>query len=151
MITGKYKYIHRRGNSVIATGEIENMVVDVGANALLDVMFYGASQSTAWFIGLIEDNSPVLDQTDALDNHPGWTEIFDRQQWAISSNAVNREITGQAVFTAGAAGDVAGAFLCNIQTGTSGTLHSQQLFNAPVNMISGDTLTVYYTSEERYV
>lgn len=151
MITGRFKYVHKRGDSVIAEGEIENMVVDVGANALLDVMFYGVTQSTAWFIGLIEDNSAVLDQTDALDNHPGWTEIFDRQQWSISANAANREITGQAVFTASADGDVAGAFLCNVQTGTTGTLHSQQLFNTPVNMINGDTLTVYYTSEERYV
>ena len=151
MITGRFKYVHKRGDNVIGEGEIDNMVVDTGANALLDVMFNGATQSTVWYIGLIEDNSAVLDKTDALDNHPGWSELFTRESWAISASAVNREITGQALFTATASGNVAGAFLCNVQTGTTGTLHSQQLFNAPVNMVNGDTLTVYYTSEERYV
>jgi hypothetical protein len=147
---GKYRFVQRRNGEVIADVEGYNMVVDDGANEVLDVMFGSNAKSNNWYIGLIEDGSYVFDPTDGLDSHPGWTEstIASRVQWTISNPASTRSITGEALFNITADGDISGGFLCNQQTGTNGILHSQKLFPAPLNMLTGDTLTVYYTAEE---
>ena len=94
---------------------------------------------------------------DTLASHSGWTEFtdysgnrkavtFGTATTADPSVIANSAAPSQFSIT-GSGGVVAGAFLCNVATGTSGVLFSASDFQSPGDrtVVSGDTLTVTYT------
>lgn len=52
---------------------VANLVTTQGLNHLLDVTFKGATQITAWYVGLKGTGSPAAGDTHA--SHSGWTEV----------------------------------------------------------------------------
>ncbi|MCE5335476.1 MAG: hypothetical protein LLG06_12910 [Desulfobacteraceae bacterium] len=129
----------------------ENLVVNAGLNHLLDVVFHAATQITTWYVGLV-GASPTYAAGDILASHSGWTEFpsytgnrqefnegaASSQQISNSGNAASFAITGS--------GTVAGAFICSVNTGTSGTLFCAASFSQGAKSVSnGDTVNVTYT------
>lgn len=124
-------------------GDGKNLIMNQGANYLLNAAMVNATQSPGWFIGLTT-GSPVPSLTDTLSAH-GWTEQQGyteaaRQGWNIQSSTA-RALTNtasKAVFTANADGVVVGgAFLCDNSTkgGSSGNL-----FGCAANPAGNQTL-----------
>lgn len=134
--------------------EIENLVTNEGLNYILDAGLSGASPDTTWFIGLISA-TPTVAAGNTLASHAGWTEVtaYDegaRQAWVdggVSSQSVSN-VGSPAVFTISADGtDVGGAFLCGVNSGTSGTLYAAGAFTAGNKSLDdGDTLEVTFTA-----
>lgn len=134
-----------------------NLVVNEGLQDMNDEYFAGSGYTAAWYLGLV--TGPGSGNTyaagDTLASHAGWTEYtnysgnrqsitFDSITTADPSVASN---TTPVQFTiSGAGGVVAGAFLTNVATGTSGVLFSVSNFTSPGDrtVVSGDTLNVTY-------
>ncbi|MCE5334107.1 MAG: hypothetical protein LLG06_05915 [Desulfobacteraceae bacterium] len=129
----------------------ENLVVNAGLNHLLDVVFHGVSQISPWYMGLI-GASPTYAAADTLASHAGWTEFTgytgNRQEFnegAASSQQISNS-GNAASFAIMGSGTVAGAFICSVNTGTSGTLFCEANFSQGAKSVSnGDTVNVTYT------
>jgi hypothetical protein len=122
--------------------------------------YFKASGYTAtWYLGLIlgPGSSTTIAAGDTLALHGGWTEYTDYAgnrpaiTFGTPTTADPSVITNSATPTSfsisGAGGTIAGAFVCNAATGTSGVLFSASDFQAPGDriVVSGDTLNVTYT------
>jgi hypothetical protein len=138
--------------------EAHNLVVNEGLQYMNDTFFAGSTYTAAWYLGLV--TGPGAGNTyaaaDTLASHAGWTEYTDYSgnRGSItfgSATAADPSViaNGSPVsFTiSGAGGVVAGAFLTDVATGTSGTLFSVSNFQSPGDrtVVSGDTLNVTYT------
>lgn len=125
--------------------EGENLVTTVGKNDILDKYFKGSAYSATWFIGLKGAGTEVVGDT--LASHAGWAEIT---AYTGTRKAVTWGTVSAGSLTASSAGSfaitgtttVAGAFLCNVTSGTSGILYSVEDFASPRSLASGDTLNV---------
>jgi hypothetical protein len=138
--------------------KIQNIVVTVGKANLLNVYLAAATQSTTWYLGLVDGAStPTYNVTNTIGvgGHPGWTENTgyagaNRPTAAFTVTATNSISTGATSFTINASGIIAGALLVNDSTkgGTTGTLYSVGNFTGDVSrsVISGDSLIVTYTA-----
>jgi len=170
-ITGHYdvKCLDVDGN-VKWEDEIKNLVVTVGKNNLLDVYLGSSTQTTAWYMGLV-DNASFLgySATDTLASHAGngtttgWLEYLN---YTISGSSTNRAAaawnaasSGSKASTAttftisGAGGTVLGAIMCTTQArntssnGGAGILYSAGSFTGSSRAVTaGDTLLVTYTA-----
>ena len=90
-------------------------------------------------------------------SHAGWTEFTDytgdRKAVTFGTattadpSVIDNTAAAVSFTVSGAAGVVAGAFLCSVATGTSGVLFSGSDFASPGDrtVVSGDTLNVTYT------
>lgn len=134
-----------------------NLVVNEGLEDMNDKYFTGSAYTATWFLGLVTgpgaNNTYVAANT--LASHAGWTEYtdysgnrqsitFDSITLADPSVASN---TSAVQFTiSGAGGTIAGAFLTDVATGTSGVLFSVSNFTSPGDrvVVSGDTLNISY-------
>jgi hypothetical protein len=140
------------------TGTMSNLVVSEGLAYMNDVLFTGSSYGADWYLGLITGpaSGTSFAAADTLASHAGWTEFagYSGSRKAVtfgsatiatpsvitsSGSPSSFAITGTAV--------VAGAFLCNVSSGTSGELFSEADFDSPGDrsVVSGDTLNVSYT------
>jgi hypothetical protein len=140
------------------TGDMSNLVVDEGLQDMNTKYFKGSTYTAAFFLGLITGpaSGTTFAPEDSLASHAGWTEFTsytgdrkavtfgnatDASPSLINSTASPSSfaITGTAV--------VAGAFLCTVNSGTSGVLFSEADFDAPGDrsVVSGDTLNVSYS------
>lgn len=135
-----------------------NLVVNEGLEDMNTQYFTGSAYTAAWFLGLVTGpgSGNTYAAADTLASHAGWTEYtdysgnrqsitFDSITLADPSVASN---TSAVQFTiSGAGGTIAGAFLTNVATGTSGVLFSVSNFTSPGDrvVVSGDTLNVSYT------
>lgn len=151
---GKFHCEIRRKGITIDTFEVPNLVTNEGLNALLDIMFHGATQITAWFVGLFEGNyTPVAGVTAATitaastectaytsSTRPAYDEA------AASSQAITNSAS-RASFVMNATKTVYGVFLVSNSTksSTSGTLFSAARFSTAKTLDSGDELLVTYT------
>lgn len=149
---GVYTLEHYRDGKLLATLELENGIVDVGANNLLDVMFGGATVTDPWYIGLI-DTGATLAVADTMASHAGWMEFIayteaTRQAWD-EATAAARAITNSTdtEFTINAAGTVYGIFLVSdsAKSGVAGTLWSTAAYTAGLVVANLDVLKVTYT------
>ena len=136
-----------------------NLVVNQGLQDMNTTYFKGSAYTAAWYLGLITGPSSgtTIAAADTLASHVGWTEFtnYSGNRKAITFGtattadpSVIDNSAASAQFTiSGAGGVVAGAFLCNVATGTSGVLFSASDFLSPGDrtVVSGDTLTVTYT------
>lgn len=135
-----------------------NAVVSLGLHTILDVMFDADTQTTQWFIGLVND-TPTFAAADIMTSHAGWTEFIaysetTRPEWAPGEPATSPPITVTNATTrdysiTGTSGQiVAGMFLCSDSAinGTAGILWGEALFSAGDQTVGGgDTLRVTYT------
>lgn len=133
-----------------------NLVVNQGLKDLNDKYFSGSSYTATWYLGLVNASpSPTYAAGDTLATHAGWSETtsyvgnrkavtFGAATLADPSVISNTAVPSQ--FSMNGTVTVAGAFLCNAATGTSGILFSVSSFQAPGNrsVVSGDTLSVTY-------
>ena len=137
------------------TEVIENTVVTVGKAMLLNTMFASGSQSTTWYLGLVDGAStPTYAITDTMSSHSGWTENVTysnstRPTATFSTTASNSISTSASSFNINGTATMAGAFMVNNSTksGTTGTLYSAGSFSAGNrSVLNGDTLNVTYTA-----
>ncbi len=136
-----------------------NLVVNTGLQDMNTKYFSGSSYTAAWYLGLITGpgSGTSIAASDTLASHAGWTEFtnysgnrkavtFGTATTADPSVIDNSGAPSQFTITS-SGGVVAGAFLCNAASGTSGILFSASDFQSPGDrtVVSGDTLTVTYT------
>jgi hypothetical protein len=129
--------------------EAHNLVVNVGLNHVLNVVFNEATQEANWYIGL--KNAGSIAATDSLNSHPGWTEFSDYSEGArqlynvpeTSSQSLTNS-SNKATFSISGSGTIAGAIICSEIGGTSGILLCAADFASSRSVISGDTLEVTY-------
>ena len=132
-----------------------NLVVNEGLQDMNTQYFKGVTYSAAWYLGLITGPGPsTIAAGDTLASH-AWTEdtaysgnrkavtfgtasLADPSVISNSGSPSQFSMTGTTV--------IAGAFLCSVNTGTSGILFSASDFQAPGDrsVVSGDTLNVTY-------
>ena len=135
-----------------------NLVVNTGLQSMNTQFFTGATYTAAWYIGLVNGTSATTTFSggDTLATHAGWTEnadyvgnrksaSFGAATLADPSNINNS--ASAASFTMNANATIAGAFLANVATGTSGLLFSAADFQAPGDrtVVSGDVLNITYS------
>lgn len=136
--------------------EFHNLVVNQGLQDMNSKYFKSVGYTAAWYLGLVSGAStPTYAAGDTLASHAGWTEnanyVDTRKQvtFGTATTADPSVISNSAsvsVFTMTTNGTViAGAFLCNAATGTSGVLFSAGNFSGGNKSVdSGDTLNVTY-------
>jgi hypothetical protein len=138
--------------------EFPNLVVNEGLQDLNNKYFKGVTYTAAWFLGLVTGpgSGTTYNAGDTLATHAGWTEFtdysgnrkavtFGTPTLADPSVIDNSGSPSQFVIS-GAGGTVAGAFLANVATGTSGILFSEGDFTGGDKIVaSGDTINVTYT------
>lgn len=106
----------RDGNLKWVQRNLKNIVTYQGRNALLDVMFHGATQIATWYVVIFEDNhTPAVGDTYAV---PGYTEstAYDeatrpeyQEAAAVSQSTTNS--ANKATFTINATKTIYGAAL----------------------------------------
>ena len=139
--------------------QMHNLVVNTGLQHMNTQYFKGIAYTAAFYLGLVTGpgSSTTYAAADTLAAHAGWTEFtnysgtrkavtFGTATTADPSVISNSAAPAQFSIT-GAGGTVAGAFLCTVASGTSGTLFSEADFQSPGDrvVVSGDTLNVTYT------
>lgn len=136
-----------------------NLVVNQGLQTMNATYFAAATQVPTWYVGLITGpgSGTTIAAGDTLASHAGWTEFTNytgNRKTAVFATATTADpsvVTNSAspasFIISGGGGTVAGAFLCSVATGTSGTLFSASDFQSPGDraVVAGDTLNVTYT------
>ena len=135
-----------------------NLVVNTGLQDMNTKFFTGSAYTAAWYLGLVNGTSAstTFSGGDTLATHAGWTEnssytgnrkavTFGAATLADPSNINNA--SSAASFTMNANATIAGAFLTNVATGTSGLLFSVSDFQSPGDrtVVSGDVLNITYS------
>lgn len=139
--------------------QTHNLVVNEGLDDMNTKYFTGSSYTAVWYLGLISGTGPVIDGTDTLASHGGWTEVPVTTGYTGNRKAVTfggaTTANPSVISNSGSASQfamlgtytVSGAFLCSVASGTSGVLFSASAFGSPGDrsVVSGDTLNVTYT------
>jgi hypothetical protein len=151
---GKVKMQHVRNGEVLQEIPFPNGIVDVGMNALLDIMFHGETQIPTWYIGLINNSGfTALSNADTMASHAGWAEFTDydegtRGEWTEGA-AATRSITNSSavVFTIDNAGTLKGIFVTSNSTksGSTGTLWATASFAANLTVAPSDEIRILYS------
>jgi hypothetical protein len=132
----------------------KNLVVNEGLQDMNTKYFKGSTYTAAWYLGLVTD-PPTFAAGDTLASHAGWTEFtnYSGNRKAVTFGtattadpSVIDNNSSQASFSITGTATIAGAFLTNVDTGTSGILFSEAEFESPGDrsVVSGDTLNVKY-------
>lgn len=138
---------------------VPNLVVNEGLQSMNTQYFKGSAYTAGWYMGLITGPgaSTTIAAADTLASHAGWTEFtnYSGNRPAVTfgtastadPSVISNSATPSSFSISGGGGIVAGAFLCTVTTGTSGTLFSASDFQSPGDrtVASGDTLNVTYT------
>lgn len=137
---------------------IDNTVVNVGLQDMNTKYFKGASYTAAWYLGLIQGpgSGVTIAAGDTLATHAGWTEstAYSGSRPAVTfgtattaNPSVIDNTASPSVFNINGTATIAGAFLCNAASGTSGILFSAAKAQSPGDraVYSGDILTVTYS------
>ena len=151
---GKYTGRIIRAGEVIDEFEYENLVTNEGLNYTLNVALFGATQLSAWYLGIFSGNyTPAATDTAATlpgnstessaytsSTRPTWTQVAATGQSITNSAA-------RAAFTFNATATIYGAFLVSSATigGTSGTSFSAARFSTSKNVVALDELLLTYT------
>jgi len=130
----------------------KNLVTTVGLNHVLSSTLDGATQITAWYVGLKGAGSAAAGDTMA--SHSGWTEVVAYSQAVRQTLTLGTAAAGsidntasKATYSINGTATVAGAFINsnNAKSGTAGTLYGVVDFGSSRAVISGDTLEVTVT------
>lgn len=153
---GRFIVEHRdKTGKLLKKLDITNAIVNEGKDALLDIMFGGATQKTTWYIGLIDDAGfTTLDVTHTHDSHAGWTENEDyteanRPAWdeAAASGQSMASATPTVFSIDTNLTALNGIFVSEFNTKGSvaaGILWSEASFGAVLNTNDGDTVNITY-------
>ena len=130
----------------------KNLVTTVGLNHVLSSTLDGATQITAWYVGLKGAGSAAAGDTMA--SHSGWAEVVAYSQAVRQTLTLGTAAAGsidntasKATYSINGTATVAGAFINSnsAKSGTAGTLYGVVDFGSSRAVISGDTLTVTVT------
>jgi hypothetical protein len=130
----------------------KNLVTTVGLNHVLSSTLDGATQITAWYVGLKAAGSAAAGDTMA--SHSGWTEVVAYSQAVRQTLTLGTAAAGsidntasKATYSINGTATVAGAFINSnsAKSGTAGTLYGVVDFGSSRAVISGDTLEVTVT------
>ena len=139
-----------------------NLVVNEGLQDMNAKYFEGSSYTAAWYLGLVEGpgSGTTYAAGNTLASHSGWTELvagtaYSGNRKAVVWNATSPTSANPSVASNSDAPSsfgmlvngtvVAGAFLCNVNSGTSGVLFSAGDFTGGDKSVdAGDTLNVTY-------
>jgi hypothetical protein len=139
------------------TETFHNIVVNQGLQDMNTKYFVGSAYTAAWYLGLVQGpgGSNTYAAGDTLPTHAGWTETaaYSGSRKAVTFGtattadpSVISNSASVASFAMNATVTVAGAFLTNVASGTSGILFSVGSFTGGDKFVdSGDTLNVTYT------
>jgi len=153
-IRGKYTFERWSpwGTRICRT-EFYNDIVNEGLNHILNVQFYGATQITTWYLGLIGGSSVTIDEDDTSASHSGWTEDTNysestRQAWspAESTGELSRN-TSPVRYTMDAQTTIRGLFITSSSVAANdatGTLWSAAVLDAVQAVSIGESLKCYY-------
>jgi len=135
-----------------------NLVVNEGLQDLNNKYFKGVTYSAAWYLGLVTGpgSGTTYAAGDTLVTHGGWTEFtnYSGNRKAVTfgsptladPSVISNTASPSSFVISGAGGTVAGAFLTNVSSGTSGILFSEGDFTGGDKLVaSGDTINVTYT------
>lgn len=135
-----------------------NLVVNTGLQMMNTQFFSGSAYTAQWYLGLVNGaaTSSTFSGGDTLASHVGWDEntnysgnrkaiTFGAATLADPSNINNASAAVSFTMTSNAT--ICGAFLANVNTGTSGVLFSVSDFQAPGDrtVVTGDVLNVTYS------
>jgi hypothetical protein len=137
--------------------DFHNLVPVQGLQYMNASFFTAVGYTTALYFGLITGPGSGTSYlfSDTLASHAGWTEssvVGSRK--AITFSTPTTPVTNlpsvttgtAAVFTVASATTIAGAFVTNASTGTSGVLFAEGDFTGgDKSVTTGDTLSVTYT------
>lgn len=152
---GRFLIEHRnKTGKLIGVYRIPNGIVDEGMNMILETMFHAGSQSSTWYIGLVDNAGFTgFNDADTMASHTGWVESTaysagTRPQWTCGA-AASRQITNASTvdFSINASATLKGIFVTdnNTKSGTTGNLWATAAFSSTVSVQSGDTLKITYT------
>jgi hypothetical protein len=156
---GVYSVVcHDANGNMKWSDSFHNLVVNQGLQDMNSKYFSGSGYTAAWFLGLVTGpgSGTTFAAGDTLASHAGWTEntaYTGNRKTATFGTATTADPSvisnsaSPAVFTMSTNAQViAGAFLCSVNSGTSGILFSAGDFTGGDKTVdSGDTLTVTYT------
>lgn len=139
------------------TDTFPNLVMNEGVQYMNTQTFKGAAYTAAWYLGLVTGpgSGTTFAAGDTLVTHAGWTEsaAYAGSRKAVTfgtattaNPSVISNSASPASFVMNATVTIAGAFLTNVSSGTSGVLFSAGDFTGGDKFVdSGDTLNVTYT------
>jgi hypothetical protein len=152
---GMYLVEHRNeDDKLIGVYRVPNGIVDEGMEMILDTMFFAGSQSSTWYVGLVDNSGwTSFNDADTMGSHAGWSEstVFSqgtRPQWTVGAAASRQSTNASTVdFSINGSATLKGIFISddNVKSGTSGSLWSTAAFSSTVSVSSGDTLKITYT------
>ena len=137
---------------------MHNLVVDTGLQDMNAKYFKGSTYTAAFYLGLVTGpaSATTYAAADTLASHAGWTEMtaYSGSRKAVTfgtattaTPSVINSTAAPSSFAITGSAVVAGAFICTVASGTSGTLFSEADFDSPGDrtVVNGDTLNVSYT------
>lgn len=152
---GMYLVEHRnKAGKLIGVYRVPNGIVDEGMEMILDTMFFAGSQSSTWYIGLVDNSGfTAFADADTMSSHAGWSEstVYSqatRPQWTVGAASSRQSTNASTVdFSINGSATLKGIFITdnNVKSGTSGNLWSTAAFSSTVSVSSGDTLKITYT------
>lgn len=150
-----WEWEHWRNGKLIDKWEHGNVCTDEGLNALLDIMFHGSTQITAWYVLLFEtDTTPAAGTTYATPVFTESTAYAEATRPAYTEAAASSKVTtnaaNKAVFTINATKTIYGAALVGGGTAANtkgdtaggGTMYCAAKFGASKSVVSADVLNV---------
>lgn len=151
-LTGRYKVEVFRNGKLIETREGCNAITNEGLDHALDVIFNAASELSEWKIG-ITNATAVLDPSDTMGSHGGWTENQDydettRRDWLPGASSGQSITNGTAAtFTMNAGATLHGIFVTSngVKGSTTGTLWATANFSSTLSVVDTDVVKITYT------
>jgi hypothetical protein len=138
--------------------QAHNLVVNEGLQYMNTEFFKGSGYTAAWYLGLVTGpgSSNTYAAGNTLASHAGWSEDtnYSGNRKAVTFGtattadpSVISNTASPSNFSMNASTTIAGAFLTNVSSGTSGILFSVSNFQSPGDrsVVSGDSLSVTYT------
>jgi len=129
--------------------DFHNLVTTGGKNDLLDKYLKGSAYTAAWKLGLKGTGTAAVGDT--LASHAGWSEVTPYTgnrpaiTWGTSSAGSNTATVVAFAITLAGPTTVAGAFVTDQASGTSGILYSAGDFSVSRSVVASDTLNVTMT------
>jgi hypothetical protein len=123
---------------------VHNLVMIAGKTDMINKYFLGSAYTAAWYMILV--GSGTIANTDTLASHPGWTETTayagNRPAIAWGTTSAGSNTATTVTITLNGAATIAGAGICTVSSGTSGTLYSASDFASPRTGGTGDILNI---------
>lgn len=151
---GKWSMRCIRGGEVVWQEDWTNIITTAGLNYLIDAGLSGGTQTTTWYVGLVNGATPTFAAGDTSASHAGWTEEqnYDEANRVTFTDAgptagAVTNSASPAQFTMSSAVTVGGAFLIsnNTKGGTTGTLYAEGDFAVDRSVQDNDVLEVTAT------